>query len=315
MASKKRGLGRGLDALFADAAPVLEEENTAVIDEVFEKEEEVDSGDRVHYIDIDDIKPNPNQPRKKFNVKRLEELSQSIQDNGVIQPLVVQRKGSGYELVAGERRWRASRLAGLKKIPCLIREFDEKQNLIVTIIENMQREYLDPIEEANGLQQMIHKFGFTQEQVSESLGKSRAYIANSVRLLKLPEDVQKMRVSFVLAKENADTYYLSCMSNELETDKYGEEVEALLRLQDQVIEDVKETRPEEVDWETSELYEIDIEFTFEVDKGEQSRYYTLFTNDKQLFEQYLSYVNSLKSSNLIQRSEVHNSAEGMSYAQ
>ena len=191
MASKKRGLGRGLDALFADAAPVLEEENTAVIDEVFEKEEEVDSGDRVHYFDIDDIKPIPNQPRKKFNVKRLEELSQSIQDNGVIQPLVVQRKGSGYELVAGERRWRASRLAGLKKIPCLIREFDEKQNLIVTIIENMQREDLDPIEEANGLQQMIHKFGFTQEQVSESLGKSRAYIANSVRLLKLPEDVQK----------------------------------------------------------------------------------------------------------------------------
>lgn len=191
MASKKRGLGRGLDALFADAAPVLEEENTAVIDEVFEKEEEADSGDRVHYIDIDDIKPNPNQARKKFNVKRLEELSQSIQDNGVIQPLVVQRKGSGYELVAGERRWRASRLAGLKKVPCLIREFDEKQNLIVTIIENMQREDLDPIEEANGLQQMIHKFGFTQEQVSESLGKSRAYIANSVRLLKLPEDVQK----------------------------------------------------------------------------------------------------------------------------
>ena len=191
MASKKRGLGRGLDALFEDAAPVLEEENTAVIDEVFEKEEEVDSGDRVHYIDIDDIKPNPNQPRKKFNAKRLEELSQSIQDNGVIQPLVVQRKGSGYELVAGERRWRASRLAGLKKVPCLIREFDEKQNLIVTIIENMQREDLDPIEEANGLQQMIHKFGFTQEQVSESLGKSRAYIANSVRLLKLPEDVQK----------------------------------------------------------------------------------------------------------------------------
>ena len=191
MASKKRGLGRGLDALFADAAPVLEEENTAVIDKVFEKEEEADSGDRVHYIDIDDIKPNPNQPRKKFNVKRLEELSQSIQDNGVIQPLVVQRKGSGYELVAGERRWRASRLAGLKKVPCLIREFDEKQNLIVTIIENMQREDLDPIEEANGLRQMIHKFGFTQEQVSESLGKSRAYIANSVRLLKLPEDVQK----------------------------------------------------------------------------------------------------------------------------
>ncbi|MDO4382961.1 MAG: ParB/RepB/Spo0J family partition protein [Eubacteriales bacterium] len=191
MASKKTGLGRGLDALFAASAPVLEEENNMTIEPTPVKEE-IDDSDRVVYIDINEIKPNPDQPRKHFDAARLEELANSIQENGVIQPLVVQKKENCYELVAGERRWRASRLAGLKKVPCLIREFDEKQNLIVAIIENMQREDLDPMEEANGIQQMIHKFGFTQEQVSESLGKSRAYIANSVRLLKLPEEIQKM---------------------------------------------------------------------------------------------------------------------------
>lgn len=191
MASKKTGLGRGLDALFAASAPVLEEENERMSEPVLVKEEG-DDADRVVYIDINEIKPNPDQPRKHFDAARLEELAGSIQENGVIQPLVVQKKENCYELVAGERRWRASRIAGLKKVPCLIREFDEKQNLIVAIIENMQREDLDPMEEANGIQQMIQKFGFTQEQVSESLGKSRAYIANSVRLLKLPEEIQKM---------------------------------------------------------------------------------------------------------------------------
>lgn len=192
MASKKTGLGRGLDALFAASAPVLEEEENNLAVEPTPVKEEINDSDRVVYIDINEIKPNPDQPRKHFDAARLEELANSIQENGVIQPLVVQKKENCYELVAGERRWRASRLAGLKKVPCLIREFDEKQNLIVAIIENMQREDLDPMEEANGIQQMIHKFGFTQEQVSESLGKSRAYIANSVRLLKLPEEIQKM---------------------------------------------------------------------------------------------------------------------------
>ena len=189
MAPKKRGLGKGLDALFADAAPVVagEDQNP----EVTVNGEQISESDRIHYIDINDITPNPDQPRKHFNPGRLEDLAHSIQENGVIQPLVVQKREHGYELVAGERRWRASRIAGLTAVPCIIREFDEKQNLIVAIIENMQREDLDPIEEATGLQQMIYKYGFTQEQVSNSLGKSRAYIANSVRLLKLPEEIQK----------------------------------------------------------------------------------------------------------------------------
>lgn len=205
MAKRKGGLGRGLDALFADAAPVIpdqaEEDLEARIDSLSRPAEKPSAAsakandsdeDRVIYIDIDDIKPNPSQPRKTFDREKLQDLADSIKENGVIQPVVVRRKNQYFELVAGERRWRASRLAGLKQVPCLIRNFDEKQNMIVAIIENMQREDLDPIEEAAGLREMIHKFGFTQAEVSKSVGKSRAYIANSMRLLKLPDEIQNM---------------------------------------------------------------------------------------------------------------------------
>ena len=271
MAKRKGGLGRGLDALFADAAPLFEEDleqneeeniDTKLLDiiddvtgdksrERFDskskaksnknhktksgrdetkgnnlnstKEDktprehavqleernikdskgetyqtQVDSAkieadeDRVLYIDINDIKPNKDQPRKTFNEEKLKDLANSIKENGVIQPLIIRKAQNGYELVAGERRWRAARLAEIKKVPCIIRNFDEKQNMIVAIIENMQRENLDPIEEALGLNEMIKRFEFTQEQVSNALGKSRAYIANSLRLLKLPEKIQNM---------------------------------------------------------------------------------------------------------------------------
>lgn len=243
MARKTGGLGRGLDALFADAAPIFEEEyqeqtkekeleaedtgandskktavgrpsagrgakastagdanktgNTAKSSKSSKASSktsmasEDDDKDRVLYIDINDIKPNQAQPRTKFDEVKLGELASSIKENGVIQPLIVRKAQIGYELVAGERRWRASRLAGLKKVPCIVRDFDEKQNAIVAIIENMQREDLDAIEEAMGLQAMSEKYDFTQEQISASLGKSRAYIANSLRLLKLPKEVQE----------------------------------------------------------------------------------------------------------------------------
>lgn len=192
MARKKGGLGKGLDALFADAAPVIPEieEITQEVNTVIDDKTPIDDADRVIYVDINDIKPNQDQPRKNFNQEKLNELANSITENGVIQPIIVRKNEVGYELVAGERRWRASRIAGLKKVPCIIRDFDEKQNLIVAIIENMQREDLDPIEEALGIKQMISKFDFTQEQVSSSLGKSRAYIANATRLLKLPEEIR-----------------------------------------------------------------------------------------------------------------------------
>lgn len=150
-----------------------------------------DQADRIIYIDINDIKPNSAQPRKNFDEEKLRELANSISSNGVIQPLIVRESTNGYELVAGERRWRASRIAGLAKVPCIIRDFDDRQNAIVAIIENMQREDLNPIEEALGLRSMTEKYGFTQEQVSASLGRSRTYIANSIRLLKLPEEIQE----------------------------------------------------------------------------------------------------------------------------
>ena len=207
--AKKAGLGRGLDALFADAAPIIEEDNNTSVETISaDNNRQVsktasaeiiknaaasdnDNDDRILYIDINDIKPNSAQPRRFFDEDKLEELASSIRTNGVIQPLIVRQNNNGYELVAGERRWRASRIAGLKKVPCIIRNFDEKQNAIVAIIENMQREDLNPIEEAMGLKSMTEKYGFTQEQVSASLGRSRTYIANSIRLLKLPEEIQQ----------------------------------------------------------------------------------------------------------------------------
>ncbi len=228
--AKKTGLGRGLDALFADAAPINEEDyiEAQEVEEKTEKElkekiksqtvtaktagktsgsaaskttktssrtsgksKEKDDLDRIIYVDINDIKPNSAQPRKFFDEDKLKELAESIKTNGVIQPLIVRKNESTYELVAGERRWRASRIAGLRKVPCIIREFDDKQNAIVAIIENMQRENLNPIKEAEGLRSMTEKYGFSQEQVSASLGKSRTYITNSIRLLKLPAEIQE----------------------------------------------------------------------------------------------------------------------------
>ena len=195
--AKKSGLGRGLDALFADAAPINAEELSPAETPAKKaaapkaKAAGADSEDRVLYIDINDIRPNSAQPRKNFDEEKLAELANSIKANGVIQPLIVRESKAGYELVAGERRWRASRLAGLRTVPCILRNFDDRQNAIVAIIENMQREDLDPIEEALGLKSMTEKYGFTQEQVSESLGRSRTYIANSIRLLKLPKEIQQ----------------------------------------------------------------------------------------------------------------------------
>ena len=164
--AKKAGLGRGLDALFADAAPIEERRRPAV--DVADKTSgaNAESEDRVLYIDINDIRPNSAQPRKNFDEVKLRELSSSIKTNGVIQPLIVRENSTGYELVAGERRWRAARMSGLRTVPCIVRNFDDRQNAIVAIIENMQREDLDPIEEALGLKSMTEKYGFTQEQVS-----------------------------------------------------------------------------------------------------------------------------------------------------
>ena len=186
-APKKGGLGRGLDALFADVPvkePVVKESKTKNTTETG------NDPDSVKYIKIHDIMPNVNQPRKTFNEDKIEELAASIKEHGIIQPIVVRKHKNGYEIVAGERRWRAARKAELTQVPCLIRELDDEQNMLIAIIENMQREDLNPIEEAEGLRQMTDTFGMTQEQVSKSVGKSRPYITNSMRLLKLPDYIK-----------------------------------------------------------------------------------------------------------------------------
>ena len=183
-APKKKGLGKGLDALFANT-----EINTKEI-EISNTAENVENG--ISYININDIKPNEGQPRKTFDEEKIGELADSIQEHGLIQPIVLRRAAKGYEIVAGERRWRACRKAGLKEVPCIIKELTDEENMLIAIIENMQREDLNPIEEAEGLNQMIVTYGLTQAEVSKSVGKSRPYITNVLRLLKLPEEVRAL---------------------------------------------------------------------------------------------------------------------------
>ena len=190
---KNRGLGKGLGALFAEQASIVDETEQTV--ESIHKNSG-NTENTVVYIDISSIKPNQHQPRKYFHEDKIEELAQSILEHGIIQPLVVRPSDQDtYEIVAGERRWRAARRAGLQKVPCLIREFSDEENMLVAIIENLQREDLNPIEEAHGLQQMMETYGMTHEEVSRSISKSRPYISNALRLLKLPEEIQDLVAS------------------------------------------------------------------------------------------------------------------------
>ena len=173
MAKKQSGLGKGLGALML--------------------ENNVDDMVSTSTLPINEIIPNKEQPRKTFDEGALQELADSITVHGVLQPLLVRpRLSGGYQLIAGERRWRASRMAGLKEVPVIIRELSDSEAMEIAIIENLQREDLNPIEEAEGLQALIDKCDYTQEQVAVSVGKSRPAIANALRLLKLPEEVRQM---------------------------------------------------------------------------------------------------------------------------
>lgn len=171
---KKRGLGRGLSALMADVA----EAETAPA---------AAASAGIQMLPIEDIHPNPDQPRKVFGAEELEDLARSIATKGVIQPLIVRRVEDGYQIVAGERRWRAAQQAKLHELPVVVRSFDDIEVLEVAIIENIQREDLNPVDEALAYRQLMDRHGHTQAQVSEALGKSRSHLANTVRLLQLPE--------------------------------------------------------------------------------------------------------------------------------
>ncbi|MGN1302907.1 MAG: ParB/RepB/Spo0J family partition protein [Clostridia bacterium] len=166
---KKTGLGKGLDALFG---PVPEEEQ--------QKENDV-----LKNLKITEVEPNRNQPRKNFNQEALEELAESIKEYGLIQPIIVTEKEGYYSIIAGERRWRACKLAGLEEIPVIVREDDEKKNNEIALIENIQREDLNPFEKALGIKNLMNTYDLTQEEVAKKLGKSRSAIANTIRILNL----------------------------------------------------------------------------------------------------------------------------------
>lgn len=179
--AKKKGLGRGLSALMADVS------ETPV--ETVETAEPASKADTV--VPIESIHPNPDQPRRTFNQQDLDDLANSIREKGVIQPLIVREYQGGYQIVAGERRWRAAQQAQIHELPVLVREFDDTEVLEIAIIENIQRADLNAVEEALGYRQLMDKFGHTQEKMAEALGKSRSHIANLLRLLTLPDTVQQ----------------------------------------------------------------------------------------------------------------------------
>lgn len=186
-AKQKKGLGKGLSALFDDAliTPSAEVSKKTELGE--------EGGNGVLKLKIRDIEPNPDQPRKTFDKEKLESLAESIKEHGLIQPVLVKKASNGmYIIIAGERRWRASKLAGLSEIPCIIGDYSEKEVMELALIENLQREDLDPIEESDGYQKLMDTFSLTQEQVAERVGKSRSAVANSLRLGGLPLDVKKM---------------------------------------------------------------------------------------------------------------------------
>lgn len=168
----KRRLGKGLTALI----PELPETGKEGVSE----------------INVSEIFPNKNQPRQNFDREKLEQLARSIVQHGVLQPVVLRKAERGYEIVAGERRWRAARIAGLKSIPAVVKELDDRQVMELALIENLQREDLNPIEEAEAYKKLIDEFGLTQEEISAAVGRSRSAVANTLRLLTLPKDIQKL---------------------------------------------------------------------------------------------------------------------------
>lgn len=194
--SKKSGLGKGLETLI----PVgeMEEIDNLIVKE---KKTEKNSGDTV--LKISQIEPNKSQPRKNFNEDSLQELADSIKQFGIIQPLVVQKKDKYYEIIAGERRWRAARIAGLKEVPVIIKDYSEREVVEIALIENIQREDLNPIEEAQAYKRLLEEYNLKQDEVAERVSKSRTAVTNSMRLLKLSDKVQEMLIDEMITSGHA----------------------------------------------------------------------------------------------------------------
>ena len=209
MAGKKSGLGRGLDALFPEktvqskpkTVKTVKEEKKVAVDTKKSSQQETSNGERMMKISM--IEPNREQPRKKFDEDALQELSESIKQYGILQPLLVSDKKDYYEIVAGERRWRAAKMAGLKEVPVAVKEFSTQEIVEISLIENIQREDLNPVEEAMAYKRLIDEFHLKQDEIAERVSKSRTAVTNSMRLLKLDSRVQQMMVDEMISAGHA----------------------------------------------------------------------------------------------------------------
>lgn len=216
METKKKALGKGLEQLFSNNVIDFENFEDTVVEE---------NKKDVTEINIDEIRSNPYQPRRTFDTETLNELAKSIEEYGVVQPVIVKKSIKGYELIAGERRTKAAKIAGLKVIPAIIKDFDDQQMMEIALIENIQREDLNPMDEAVSISNIIKLRGYTQDEFANKFGKSRTYVTNILGLLKLPEDVKKMVEKRTLSMSHARV--LSKIDDE----------EKVLRLAKQVITD------------------------------------------------------------------------------
>ncbi len=184
METKKRALGRGLEELFNNENLDLQSMETKIYESATNEE--------IVEIPLEELRPNPYQPRKVFDEEALQDLADSIKEHGVFQPIIIKKSIKGYEIIAGERRYRASKIAGLTKIPAIIRNFTDEQMMEIALLENLQRENLNAIEEAIAYKKMIQNLGITQEELAKKVGKSRSHVTNIIGLLRLPQEVQQL---------------------------------------------------------------------------------------------------------------------------
>lgn len=251
-----RGLGRGLDAMISDTA------KPRSADKAQEKplHQETNPKDKVFMVKLSQVEPNRKQPRKQFDEDALLELAESIKQFGVLQPLLAQKKDDYYEIIAGERRWRASKLAGVKEIPVIVKNFSEQEAVEISLIENIQRENLNPIEEAAAYKRLMEEFHLKQDTIAERVAKSRTAVTNSMRLLKLDERVQQMLIDEMLTTGHARAL-LSIENKELQYStavKVFDEklsVRETEKLVKEVLNPAKKEKPQEKDRAQDLIYE------------------------------------------------------------
>lgn len=251
-----RGLGRGLDAMISDTA------KPRPADKAQEKplQQETNPKDKIFMVKLSQVEPNRKQPRKQFDEDALLELAESIKQFGVLQPLLVQKKDDYYEIIAGERRWRASKLAGVKEIPVIVKNFSEQEAVEISLIENIQRENLNPIEEAAAYKRLMEEFHLKQDTIAERVAKSRTAVTNSMRLLKLDERVQQMLIDEMLTTGHARAL-LSIENKELQYStavKVFDEklsVRETEKLVKEVLNPAKKEKPQEKDRAQDLIYE------------------------------------------------------------